>query len=109
MEKISDKDKETLRTASIPGIYTTVKIEDPVATEFDISELHTIREQLGIDKCDPMDFNSYMHIAQVVAKQFGLGCVALDIDRYYAKFAGQPITIQSIIIFWMFVLQRYKE
>lgn len=92
--------------ATIPGVFTHVEIH---AEKYDMRELHIIMNKVTIKSGDVMDFNSFMHVAGAVANHYGLGDIEKDIETFYAQFAGNPITIQSVIIFWMFILRRYKK
>jgi len=109
MEKISDEDKEVLKGNMIPGV--SVKVQDPLTTQFDMSVMHTIREKIeNEDKRNrSIDFNTFMDIALMVADHFEITDVTKTIETFYNLFAGQPITLNSVIMFWMYILEGYRK
>lgn len=80
----------------IPGVFTNIT-QNPIIPSVDIK---AIKDLIQIQSGDIMDFNSYMNIAQAVAKHYNLDDFEKRLERFYELFAGCAISIQTMIVFW---------
>jgi len=92
----------------IPGVYVSIKdsIRDiPVK----LNDLEAIRHNIINLVGEPIDFNSIIAIAREVMDHYKMEKYIDRVEQFFKLYQGTPTTVQSMIMFWIFMFGEAEE